>query len=75
MAEIFTRFQKEINKDITIAELFEYPTVASLAKWLSQDKTGRSSAQRSKETSERFKEGRSRLRQQFRQRQQKGKGK
>jgi amino acid adenylation domain-containing protein len=75
MAEIFTRLQKEINKDITIAELFEYPTVALLARWLSQDKTGRSSALKSKETSERFKEGRSRLRQQFRQRQQGGKGK
>jgi acyl carrier protein len=75
MAEIFTRLQKEINKEITIAELFEYPTVASLARWLSRDKTGRSPAQKSKETSERFKEGRSRLRQQFRQRQQGGKGK
>jgi aspartate racemase len=69
MAEIFSKLEGAFKKELSMAELFEYPTVSSLAAFLEQG-SNRSSLKRGEEQAEKFKEGRSRLKQHFRQRQQ-----
>jgi amino acid adenylation domain-containing protein len=69
MAEIFAKLQSVVNKSFTMVELYEYPTVASLANYLSRDRAERSSFQQSRQMAEKSKDGKSRLKQQFRQRQ------
>ncbi|HKG23470.1 MAG TPA: amino acid adenylation domain-containing protein [Blastocatellia bacterium] len=69
MAEIFSKLQAAFKKEILMAELFEYPTVNSLARFLEQG-SNRSSLKKGEEQAEKLKEGRSRLKQHFRQRQQ-----
>jgi len=73
MAEIFAKLQPRISRTITLVELFEHPTVGALAKSLSRDKNDRSSFQQPPDSADRAKEGKNRLRQQFRQRHQAGK--
>jgi amino acid adenylation domain-containing protein len=73
MAEIFAKLQARISSPVTLIELFEHPTVGALAKFLSRDQNERSSFQQPANSAERAKEGKNRLRQQFRQRHQAGK--
>lgn len=73
MAEIFAKLQARISSPVTLIELFEHPTVGALAKFLSRDQNERSAFQQPPQSAERAKEGKNRLRQQFRQRHQAGK--
>jgi acyl carrier protein len=69
MAEIFSRLQKVIDREVSLVELFEYPTVSALAKFLNRGKGEKSTFRPPAQTAEKLKDGKSRLRQQFRQRQ------
>ncbi|MGH9831059.1 MAG: phosphopantetheine-binding protein, partial [Blastocatellia bacterium] len=69
MADIFSRLQIALNKEISITDLFEYPTVSSLSRFLSRG-SGKSSFQPGPGSADKAKAGVDRLRQQFRQRQQ-----
>jgi len=68
MAQVYDRLQKVVDKKISMVELLEYPTISSLARFLNKDRGGQP-LKRSDEGIEKLKEGKSRLQQQFRQRQ------
>jgi hypothetical protein len=53
-----------------MVKMFEYPTIYSLAKWLSQGKTDLSSLQQGDDRTEKLKEGKSRLKKLLKRREQ-----
>jgi acyl carrier protein len=71
MAEIFARLTQVTNQELTMIELFEYPTVGALAQFLSRHEAPPNRAPQGAATKQ--KEGRELLREQFRRRQQGGK--
>jgi len=64
MTEIYSQLQKVIDKDLRMAELFQYPNIQSLARFLAPDKEALSVPQGAK-LGEKVKTGQSRLQQQF----------
>jgi acyl carrier protein len=43
LAKVHTKLQKEISADVSMLELFQYPTIGSLAEYLSQNSTDQES--------------------------------
>jgi amino acid adenylation domain-containing protein len=69
MAEIFSRLQHSLGKELTMVDLFEYPTVASLSRYLSRENSDRSVFDQGPGSLVKSREAKSRLKQQFKQRQ------
>ncbi len=73
MAQVFEELRGVVRREVAMVELFEHPTVSALAKHLSRDKgaqaAGAAAAGGGPEQAEKQREGKDRLRQQFRQRQ------
>ena len=69
MAQVYDRLQKVVDKKLSMVDLLEYPTISSLARFLNKDRGGQPAIKRSDDGIEKLKEGKSRLQQQFRQRQ------
>ena len=69
MAQVYDRLQKVVDKKLSMVDLLEYPTISSLARFLNKDRGGQPTIKRSDDGIEKLKEGKSRLQQQFRQRQ------
>jgi amino acid adenylation domain-containing protein len=69
MGQVFDKLQKIVDGKLSMVELLEHPTISSLARFLNKDKGGQPAVKRSDEGVEKLKEGKSRLQQQFRQRQ------
>lgn len=70
MSEVLGKLQSRISKPLALVELFEYPTISSLAGFLDGDHGANSSSQQNQKQIEKSKAGKNRLRQQFKQRQQ-----
>ena len=69
MIQVHSTLQERLKRDLPVIELFEYPTIDSLARYLSQGKSEQSSSQQTDGRVEKIKEGKNRLVQQFKQRQ------
>jgi len=69
MAQVHDRFQKVVDKKISMLDLLEYPSISSLARFLNKDRTSQPTIKRSDEGIKKLKQGKSRLQQQFRERQ------
>jgi acyl carrier protein len=69
MAEIHSRLRQVFEKEVSMVELFEYPTISALAKFYGREMIERQAAQQNTESVNKLKEGKNRLRQQLRQRQ------
>jgi amino acid adenylation domain-containing protein len=69
MIQVHSALQERLKRDLPVIELFEYPTIDSLARYLSQGKSEQSSSQQTDGRVEKIKEGKNRLVQQFKQRQ------
>ena len=69
MIQVHSALQERLKRDLPVIELFEYPTIDSLARYLSQGKSEQSSSQHKDSRVEKIKEGKNRLVQQFKQRQ------
>jgi acyl carrier protein len=69
MIQVHSALQERLKRDLPVIELFEYPTIDSLARYLSHGKSGPSSSQQTDGRVEKIKEGKNRLVQQFKQRQ------
>jgi amino acid adenylation domain-containing protein len=69
MTEIHSRLKQVFEKEVSMVELFEYPTVSALAKFYGREMIERQAAQQNTESVNKLKEGKNRLRQQLRQRQ------
>ncbi len=70
MAQINARLIEFTNRDIPMIEMFKFPTISSLASYLSQEKGEPLYHQESEKRFEHMKVGRNRLKEQFQQRQQ-----
>jgi acyl-coenzyme A synthetase/AMP-(fatty) acid ligase/acyl carrier protein len=69
MTQVYDKLQKIVDTKISMVELLEYPTISSLARFVTKDKGGQSAAKRSDGGIEKLKEGKNRLQQQFKERQ------
>jgi amino acid adenylation domain-containing protein/non-ribosomal peptide synthase protein (TIGR01720 family) len=71
MAQVFNEVREVVNREVAMVELFEHPTISALARHLSRDKevAAAAAAANSPAQVEKQREGKDRLRQQFRQRQ------
>ncbi|HYP26944.1 MAG TPA: amino acid adenylation domain-containing protein [Blastocatellia bacterium] len=69
LGQVFSKLQKIVDRNISMVELLEHPTISSLAKLLNKDKDVQPTIKRSEAGIEKLKEGKSRLQQQLRQRQ------
>jgi surfactin family lipopeptide synthetase C len=64
MIQVHSKLRQILNRDLSMIEMFKYPTVNSFAKYLSQEKIDAlSSLQKSNDQLEDIKEGRNRLKQ------------
>ncbi len=72
MARVRTRLHETLKRDLTMVELFRYPTVGSLARYVSADRSEAACVATGDERREKLNEGRSRLRQRFLKREQAG---
>jgi aryl carrier-like protein len=71
MAQVFEQLRQTVRENITMVEFFEHPTISALARHLSREKSAAASATAGNlpAQAEKQREGKDRLRQQFRQRQ------
>jgi acyl carrier protein len=69
MAQINDKLKEVTNRDISMIEMFKFPTISALAGYLSQKNGEPSSFQESDERFDQMKVGRNRLKQQLQQRQ------
>jgi acyl carrier protein len=66
LSRVYGKLQKDLNGNLSMMDLFKYPTIAALTGYLSQDFTeSERSLQRSDYRVERLKEGQDRLKQLF----------
>jgi len=70
MAQVHSKLRESFHRDLAMLEMFKYPTISSLAQYLSQEKSEPFSFQQSDDRIEKLREGKDRLRQQLKQRQQ-----
>jgi aryl carrier-like protein len=70
LTQVHQRLQERLGADLSVVEMFNHPTVHALAARLAQGEgeAPKSDERRAEETRERLSEGKSRLRQQLRQR-------
>jgi acyl carrier protein len=62
MARVHSRLREKLHKDLSMVELFKYPTVESLVRYLSREENEARCPQSSDDRREKLNEGRSRLR-------------
>ncbi|MFL5705776.1 MAG: non-ribosomal peptide synthetase [Ktedonobacteraceae bacterium] len=72
LVEIQSKLRDVLQQEITLVDLFQYPTISTLAKYLSQQQGSGSSSQRARDRAETRKASMSRLEQRRRAVQQKG---
>jgi amino acid adenylation domain-containing protein len=70
MARVHSRLREALRKDLSMVELFKYPTVESLVRYLSREENEARCPQTSDDRREKLSEGRSRMRQRFLKREQ-----
>jgi acyl carrier protein len=46
MVQVHSKLRQAFEKNISMVEMFQYPTIASLAKYLNRDRDGRSTFER-----------------------------
>lgn len=63
MAQIHSKLREVLNTDVSMVDLFKYPTVSSLAKYLSQEPSQDSSLQSSRDRAKKQKEAMNRQKQ------------
>jgi acyl carrier protein len=68
MAQVHSKLRQKLQSDLSILEMFKYPTISSLAQFLSQGKNEQISSQKNDERVEKLQEGKIRLKQRLRQR-------
>jgi acyl-coenzyme A synthetase/AMP-(fatty) acid ligase/acyl carrier protein len=70
MAQVRTKLGQKLQRDLSMLELFIYPTINSLAQHLSQEKNEQISPRKSDDRIEKLKEGKDRLKQRIKHREQ-----
>jgi amino acid adenylation domain-containing protein len=70
MAQVHSRLREKLQRDLSMLEMFKYPTITSLAHYLSQGEGEQRSLNKNDDRAEKLKEGKNRLKQRFRQREQ-----
>jgi amino acid adenylation domain-containing protein len=70
MMQAHIKLRERLQRDFSILEMFKYPTISSLAHHLSQEKGEQSSFRETDARAEKLQEGKNRLKQRLRQRQQ-----
>ncbi len=68
LLQVHDKFQQHLQQDVSILEMFEYPTVSSLAQYLDQRTHGVAPVEADPERDEALHKGKNRLRQQQRRR-------
>lgn len=63
MAQTHSKLREVLNTDVSMVDLFKYPTVSSLAKYLSQEPSQESSLQSSRDRAKKQKEAMNRQKQ------------
>jgi aryl carrier-like protein len=71
MAQVFNEVREVVRREVAMVELFEHPTISALARHLSREKEAAAAATAANTPAqvEKQRDGKDRLRQQFRQRQ------
>ena len=72
MAQVHSRLREKLQRDLSMLEMFKYPTINSLAQYLSRGENEQISFNKHDDRVEKLKEGRDRLKQRFKQREQAG---
>lgn len=72
LAQVHSKLRERFQRDLSMVEMFNYPTISSLAQYLSQEKNEQFSFEQGDDRAEKLREGKNRLRQRFKQRQQAG---
>jgi len=70
MAQVHSRLREKLQRDISMLEMFKYPTISSLAQYISQGKDEHMSFDKIDDRRAKLKEGKNRMKQQLRQREQ-----
>lgn len=70
LVKVHTKLQDFFDKEISIVDLFKYPTLNALAKFISEEKGDQSSFQQSDDWVEKLNEGKNRLKQLYKHSQQ-----
>jgi acyl carrier protein len=73
MAQVHTKLRETLRRELSMLELFKFPTIASLAQYLSNGNNGQIPLEMVDGRSDKLKEGKNRLKQRFRQREEAGK--
>jgi acyl carrier protein len=61
MVQVQDKLREVLNRDLTIVDMFKYPTISSLAKYLSQKQGDLSLSRQSDERIEKLRDGKNRL--------------
>jgi amino acid adenylation domain-containing protein len=69
MVQVHNMLREMFKQDMSVIELFKYPTISSMAKYLTQRKSEPSIFKNSDDLVEKIKEGKDRLKQQFKRKQ------
>jgi acyl carrier protein len=69
LVQVYNKLQEVFNKDISVADIFKYPTINALTKYLDQKKSEQSSSRQSDDSIEKLNMGRNRLKQLYQRRQ------
>ncbi len=72
LVQVHTKLQKALERDLSILEMFKYPTISSLAGYISQGKKQSLARHRNENRTEKLKEGRQRLTRQLERKRQRG---
>ncbi len=70
LAQVQNRLREQLQRNVSILDLFKFPTVQSLADYLTQGGEKEQSSERRDDRYEKLKEGKSRLKQRFKQKEQ-----
>lgn len=70
MAQVRSKLVQKLQRPLSMLELFIYPTINSLARYLSQEKNEQMSPRNNDDRIEKLKEGKDRLKQRFKHREQ-----
>jgi hypothetical protein len=66
MAQVHRKLREKLQRDLSMLEMFKYPTIDSLAQYLSEGKNESISPSRNDDRFERMQEGKNRLKRKIR---------
>jgi amino acid adenylation domain-containing protein len=73
LVQVYSKLQEVFGKDISMIDMFKYPTINALTTYLSQKKSEQSSSRQSDDSSEKLTAGKNRLQQLYQRSQRMGK--